>query len=60
MNNVNVSELKADLDNTYQELFNLNMQKATGQLTKPHLLRLAKKKIAKLKTKIHEVENSNG
>ncbi len=33
-----------------KEQFNLRMQSATGQATKPHLIRDVRKKIARLKT----------
>ena len=38
----------------HKEFFNLNMQKSTGQLAKPHLLKNVKKNIARMKTIINE------
>jgi large subunit ribosomal protein L29 len=37
-----------------KEQFNLRMQKATGQQTKSHLSKIARKKIARLKTVVRE------
>lgn len=52
----NVDEIKQDLAAYYKEYMNLNIQKATGQLVKPHLLRAVKKNIARAKTKLHMLE----
>ena len=41
-----------------REQFNLRMQQATGQATKPHLMRDARKKIAKVKTIARQVKAS--
>ena len=45
-----VEELKATLLNLTKERFSLRMQRSTGQLTQPHLLRQAKRDIARVKT----------
>ncbi|NGY06069.1 50S ribosomal protein L29 [Solimonas terrae] len=41
-----------------REQFNLRMQQAAGQATKPHLMRDARKKIAKVKTIARQVKAS--
>ncbi|MBJ38259.1 MAG: 50S ribosomal protein L29 [Gammaproteobacteria bacterium] len=45
-----VEELQATLLNLTKERFSLRMQRSTGQLTQPHLLRQAKRDIARVKT----------
>lgn len=47
-------DLKAELDALYKEAFNLTMQKATKQLTKPHLIMQTRRKIARIKTILQE------
>jgi large subunit ribosomal protein L29 len=47
-------ELNKELNETYKELFNLRMQNGTGQLTKPHLIKAARRNIARIKTVITE------
>lgn len=42
--------LNEELAALRREQFNLRMQAATGQATKPHLVRDVRKKIARLKT----------
>lgn len=42
--------LNEELAALRREQFNLRMQSATGQSTKPHLIRDVRKKIARLKT----------
>jgi len=42
--------LAEELTALRREQFNLRMQSATGQATKPHLVREARKKIARVKT----------
>ncbi|ANJ67764.1 50S ribosomal protein L29 [Halothiobacillus diazotrophicus] len=39
-----------------QEQFNLRMQKATGQESKSHLIRAARKNVARIKTVLTEKE----
>ena len=55
-------ELQEKIGDLSKELFELRMQKSTGQLGQTHLLREAKKNIARIKTlmaerKIEEVAN---
>jgi large subunit ribosomal protein L29 len=47
-------ELDNELFSSLKELFNLRMQKGSGQLTKPHLLRIVRRRIARLRTLIAE------
>lgn len=41
-----------------KEQFNMRMQQATGQQTKPHLITSARKKIARLKTVMKQAKAS--
>ncbi len=52
----NVDELKQELLGLLREQFNLRMQKATGQLGKPHLFRQVRRNIARLKTVLNEMK----
>lgn len=45
-----VDELKQERLELYREQFNLRMQKATGQLAKPHLFKESRKQIARINT----------
>lgn len=49
-----VAELKEELMALSRETFNLRMQKATGQLAKPHLNKMARRNIARVKTVLAE------
>lgn len=51
---MNSEKRKEELNSSLQELFNLRMQKGSGQLSKPHLLRAVRKRIAQLHTIINE------
>ena len=61
-----VSELRAksaeDLTSTmveiYRDQFNLKMQKATGQLSKPHQIKLNRRNIARIHTILAQKEAS--
>lgn len=46
----NVEELNKELLDLLREQFNLRMQKGTGQLAKPHLLKDVRRNIARVKT----------
>lgn len=54
--NMTNEELNNKLNELKQELFNLRFSHATGQLTNPVSLRIAKKDIAKVKTILRERE----
>ena len=49
-----VDELSSELDSLLREGFNLRMQKATGQLTLSHQVRLNRRSIARIKTIISQ------
>ena len=49
-----VEELQQELLACLREQFNLRMQRATGQLSKPHLFRDVRRKIAQIKTILGE------
>ncbi|MFQ6004960.1 MAG: 50S ribosomal protein L29 [Woeseia sp.] len=51
-----IAELNEELLALRKEQFNLRMQQATGQLSRPHEHKRARKKIARVKTVIHELE----
>ena len=48
------SELKLELHNLLRERFNLNMQRGTGQLTRPDQMRQVRKDIARVYTVLNE------
>ena len=48
------SELKLELHNLLRERFNLNMQRGTGQMTRPHQMRKVRKDIARVNTVLNE------
>ncbi|MCS7090526.1 MAG: 50S ribosomal protein L29 [Verrucomicrobiota bacterium] len=48
-------ELQAKLRELRQELFNLRLQKATAQLEKPSRLRLLRRDIARLETRVTQL-----
>ena len=47
-------ELQQKYDETSQELFNLRMQKSTGQIENPSRLRLLRREIARIRTVMNE------
>ena len=49
-----VSELRTELQALLREQFNLRMQKGTGQLAQPHLLRNVRRDIARIHTVLRE------
>lgn len=49
-----LEELKTELLGLKREQFNLRMQKATGQLAKPHLVAQVRKDVARIKMIISE------
>lgn len=50
-----VAELAAKCRDLRQELFNLRLQKATAQLEKPSRLRVLRKDIARVETRISQL-----
>ena len=51
-----LEELQAALEDAKDELANLRIQKALGQLNNPLRIRMVRREIARLKTVIHEYE----
>ncbi len=49
-----VEELQQEVENLVKEQFNYRMQQSTGQLGQSHLLKQAKKDIARVKTVLNE------
>jgi large subunit ribosomal protein L29 len=54
LSNLSEAELKSRQDSLNQELFNLNQQRYSGRVEKPHLFRQVKKDIARIKTILNE------
>lgn len=55
---LNYEELARELESSHQELFNLRFRLATKQLTNYREIKLVKRKIARLKTIMREMELS--
>ena len=53
---LSVSELKTGLEELHKEVFNLRMQKASGHAVKTHLMKLARKNVARIKTILAQKE----
>jgi large subunit ribosomal protein L29 len=51
-----LTELLAKERDLRQELFNLQLQKASSQLEKPHRIRLLRKDIARIQTRITQLK----
>ncbi len=47
-------ELNAELLSLTREQFNLRMQRATGQMARPHQMKAVRRNIARLKTVLNE------
>ena len=56
LRNTSAAELKAHLLDLHKEQFSLRMQKATGQLTKTHDIRMVRREIARVNTLLTEKE----
>lgn len=54
------AELTNQLDDSFQELFNLRFQKATGKLSNTARVREVKRDIARIKTILRERELAGG
>ena len=54
LKNKSVEDLNKDLLELAREQFNLRMQKGTGQLAKPHLLKEVRRNIARVKTVLNQ------
>ena len=53
--NIEVTKVKEEIINLKKTILNLNFQKSTGQLEKTSQIKIAKKQIARLKTKLSNV-----
>jgi large subunit ribosomal protein L29 len=53
-NELNVDELKSELNSELQSQFKLRMQKSTGQLNQTHLLKQTRRNIARIKTVLRQ------
>lgn len=54
-----VDELNAELLKLREEQFKNNMKKATGQLDHTHLVKLARRDVARIKTVLNEKSKAN-
>jgi large subunit ribosomal protein L29 len=54
--NLTDDEIRTQLDETYEELFNLRFQFAIGQIKDPNQISALKKNVARLKTVLKERE----
>ena len=55
---LNASELKTELLELRKEQFNLRMQRSTGQLANPSRLKAVRRQIARIKTRMVEVNRT--
>jgi len=58
LRNKSVEELNEELLVTLKEQFALRMQRATGQLSRPSDMKLARRKIARIKTILTEMQST--
>jgi len=54
LRNKNEADLKSELLGLLREQFNLRMQRASGQMSKGHLMRNVRRNIARVKTILNE------
>ena len=55
-----VDELGKELSELQREQFNLRMQKASGQLPRPHQIKVVRRNIARVKTLMREKAGKAG
>ena len=53
-----VEDLQQEINSLSKDQFNYRMQKSTGQLGQPHLLKQIKRDIARIKTVLKEKQQS--
>jgi large subunit ribosomal protein L29 len=53
------AEVEAEIVNLRKEQFNLRMQRGTGQMSRPHLMREVRKNIARAKTVLNEKQGKS-
>jgi large subunit ribosomal protein L29 len=54
-----VTELQEEIVSLRKEQFNLRMQRGTGQLSRPHLMREVRKNVARAKTVLREKQGKS-
>ena len=57
LKDMTVSELAAKSRDVRQEIFNLRLQQASSQLEKPARLRLLRRNVARIETRISQLRN---
>jgi len=57
LKDMTVSELAARSRDVRQEIFNLRLQQASSQLEKPARLRLLRRNVARIETRISQLRN---
>jgi large subunit ribosomal protein L29 len=64
LRDMNIDELRTEIDSLRRALFNLRVQHATGQLEKPHKLQATKRDLARaltvLSARSDEIEDAMG
>ncbi|MGA0382349.1 MAG: 50S ribosomal protein L29 [Arenicellales bacterium] len=55
---MNAEELKAELIDLRKEQFNLRMQRGTGQLANPSRFKVVRRQIARIKTRMSEINRT--
>ena len=58
INELDKSELQSELLGLRKEQFNLRMQNATGQMTNPARFKAVRREIARIKTRMNEIERT--
>ncbi|MED5407389.1 MAG: 50S ribosomal protein L29 [Pseudomonadota bacterium] len=58
INELDKSELQSELLGLRKEQFNLRMQNATGQMTNPARFKAVRREIARIKTRMTEIERT--
>jgi len=53
------AEIEAEIVNLRKEQFNLRMQRGTGQMSRPNLMRKVRKNIARAKTVLNEKQGKS-
>ena len=59
LRNLTIEELQTELLSIRKEQFNLRLKKASGSLDKTHLITLARKAVARIKTIMSEKAGDN-
>jgi large subunit ribosomal protein L29 len=54
-----ITELQEEIVSLRKEQFNLRMQRGTGQLSRPHLMREVRKNVARAKTVLREKQGKS-